>query len=68
MELAQPFDVHPTQIKQWRDHLLEGATGSISAFTTLLHYAHLSMLLKGIGFVDLDVILRGVLGSVAPVC
>jgi transposase len=25
--LAQEFDVHPNQIKQWRDHLLEGATG-----------------------------------------
>jgi transposase InsO family protein len=25
--LAQEFDVHPNQIKQWRDQLLEGATG-----------------------------------------
>jgi transposase len=24
-DLAQQFDVHPNQIKQWRDHLLAGA-------------------------------------------
>ena len=27
IDLAQGFDVHPNQIKQWRDQLLEGATG-----------------------------------------
>ena len=27
IELSQDFDVHPNQIKQWRDQLLEGATG-----------------------------------------
>ena len=27
IELAQEFDVHPNQIKQGRDQLLEGATG-----------------------------------------
>jgi len=26
IELAQDLDVHPHQIKQWRDQLLEGAT------------------------------------------
>ena len=25
--LAEKFDVHPNQIKKWRDQLLEGATG-----------------------------------------
>lgn len=25
-ELGQQYDVHPNQIKQWRDHLLEGAS------------------------------------------
>ena len=30
IELAQDFDVHPTQIKQWRDQLLEGATGVLA--------------------------------------
>ncbi len=28
IELAQDFDVHPNQIKQSRDQLLEGATGA----------------------------------------
>lgn len=27
IELAQDLDVHPNQIKQWRDQLLEWATG-----------------------------------------
>ncbi len=27
IELGQEFDVHPNQIKLWRDQLLEGATG-----------------------------------------
>ena len=26
-ELAQPFDVHPNQIAQWRTQLLDGASG-----------------------------------------
>ncbi len=28
IEPAQHFDVHPHQIKQWRDQLLEGAMGA----------------------------------------
>lgn len=27
IDLAQDFDVHPNEIKQWRDQLLEGAAG-----------------------------------------
>ena len=30
-ELAQQFDVHANQIKQWRDQLMEGATGVFGA-------------------------------------
>ncbi len=32
IELAQDFDVYPNQIKQWRDQLLEGATGRYIGF------------------------------------
>ena len=31
--LAQEFDVHPHPIKQWRDQLLEAATGALGAST-----------------------------------
>lgn len=27
IELAQQFDVHPNQIKQWKDQLFDGAVG-----------------------------------------
>ena len=27
IKLVQEFDIHPNQIKQWHDQLLEGATG-----------------------------------------
>jgi len=30
-ELVQEFDVHTNQIKQWKDQLLEGATGIFGA-------------------------------------
>jgi transposase len=30
-ELAQQFDVHANQIKQWKDQLLDGATGVFGA-------------------------------------
>ena len=31
IELAQDFNIHPNQIKRWRDQLLEGATGVFGA-------------------------------------
>ena len=31
VELSQQFDVHANQIKQWKDQLLEGATGIFGA-------------------------------------
>ena len=31
IEFSHQFDVHPNQIKQWRDQLLEGATGVFGA-------------------------------------
>ncbi len=29
VELSQQFDVHANQIKQWKEQLLEGATGVV---------------------------------------
>jgi transposase len=31
IELVQDFDLHPNQFKQWRNQLLEGATGVFGA-------------------------------------
>jgi len=33
IELSQEFDIHPNQIKPWRDKLLEGAIGVFGAAT-----------------------------------
>ncbi len=33
IELSQQFDVHPNQIKQWKDQLLAGASGVFGSET-----------------------------------
>lgn len=40
IELSQEFDIHPNQIKQWRDQLLEGATGVFGEATWFCAKAH----------------------------
>ena len=34
IELLQQFDVHPNQIKQWKDQLLAGASGVFGSGTS----------------------------------
>jgi len=43
--LAQDFDLHPQQIKQWRDQLLDGAAGVFGAAPKAeAHSRHLALL------------------------
>ncbi len=42
-ELAQQFDVHPNQIKQWRDQLLAGADDILAVIRSRHQMMHLSM-------------------------
>ena len=39
LELSQEFDVYANQIKQWKDQLLEGATGIFGAETRVEDHA-----------------------------
>ncbi|NUV02833.1 Transposase (plasmid) [Escherichia coli] len=42
VELSQQFDVHANQIKQWKDQLLEGATGVFGDETKAGHCCKVS--------------------------